>query len=191
MRVAMILAVGLTLAAHPAAAADGKALFADKGCPACHGEGGAQPVDSAPILAGQNGTYLGKQLKDFAENHRATTTPLPMPEVAKGLSSEEISTLAAWLSSLPRHGVKQDEEGEGADLFIDHGCHGCHGPGGGKPLSPDYPVIGGQKKDYLAGQIRNIRDDVRINGRARLMISFARDLTDAQVEKIAGYLAGN
>jgi len=190
MRVAMIL-VGLTLAVHPAAAADGKVLFADKGCPACHGEGGAQPVEGAPILAGKNAVYLGKKLKDFALNHRATTTPLPMPEVAKGLAAEEMTVLAAWLSSQPRHAVKQAEEGEGAELFLDHGCNGCHGAGGLKPLSPDYPVIGGQKKDYLALQLKNIRDDVRTNGRSRLMISFARELTNAQVEKIAVYLAGH
>lgn len=190
MRFAMILAM-LALAVHPAAAADGKALFADKGCSGCHGEGGAQPVAGAPILAGQNGVYLGKQLKDFASNHRGTSTPLPMPDVAKGLSADEMTTLAAWLSSLPRHSVKQAEESEGAELFQDHGCNGCHGAGGLKPLSPDYPVIGGQKKDYLAVQLKNIRDDVRTNGRSRLMISYARDLTDAQVGTIAAYLAGN
>lgn len=190
MRVAMIL-FGLTLAVHPAAAADGKALFADKGCPACHGEGGAQPVAGAAILAGQNAVYLGKQLKDFASNHRVAPPALPMGEVAKGLSAEEMTTLAAWLSSLPRHAVKQVEENEGAELFLDHGCNGCHGAGGLKPISPDYPVIGGQKKDYLVLQLKNIRDDVRTNGRSRLMISYARELTNAQVETIAVYLAGH
>jgi len=187
------------LAAVPAVAGEpGKALFEAKGCSACHGEAGSQPVPGAPVLSGQNASYLFKQLKDLAEERRvarkgADGAPRSavMQAQAKQLSADEMKQMADWLASLPGLPAKGKAmaEGDGLDLFIDHGCNGCHGTDGRKPLT-DYPLINGQKKDYLALQIKDIRDDVRTNGRARLMISFARDLTDAQADTIAAALAG-
>ena len=36
-------------------------------------------------------------------------------------------------------------------------CSTCHGVDGDKPLAPDYPVLAGQHKDYLANSLEPIR----------------------------------
>jgi len=71
------------------------------------------------------------------------------------------------------------------------GWHCCcgrvrRGDGGRKPLS-DHPILAGRNRGCLALQLKDIRDDVRPNGRSRLMIGFARPLTDAQAERIADH----
>ncbi|HYG91258.1 MAG TPA: c-type cytochrome [Azospirillum sp.] len=174
----------------------GQALFVEKGCPACHGEDGRQSVDAIPILAGQKGEYLFKQMKDVADGRRvsgpdASGEPRTkaMKDVMGPVSEADMKVIAGWLATVPPPPVRDgvDAAAEGAVLYDEFGCIGCHGADGLKPLS-DYPILAGQTKEYLALQLKEIRDDVRTNGRARLMIGFARPLTDAQAERIAEYL---
>ncbi len=83
---------GNTLAGDVAA---GKAKSAT--CAGCHGTAGISNNPLWPNLAGQQPGYLVKQLQAFREGRR--TDPLMGP-MAKPLSDEDISNLAAWYSSL-------------------------------------------------------------------------------------------
>jgi len=82
----------------PALAAD---LAAAKGraaqCFVCHGADGLAKVPDAPNLAGQNGAYLVKALKDFRSGKRENEV---MSMMAKNLSDNDISLVASYFSNI-------------------------------------------------------------------------------------------
>jgi cytochrome c553 len=80
------------LAADPAAAKSRAAQ-----CFVCHGADGLAKVPDAPNLAGQNGAYLVKALKDYRSGKREHEV---MSMMAKNLSDEDISLVASYFSSI-------------------------------------------------------------------------------------------
>ena len=188
-----ILGALLVLCAAPAlAAADGKALFAAKGCAACHGETGAKPIPGSPALAGQSSVYLLRQMNEIASGIRSSAPVKVMKPVIEKTSPDERIALADWLVAQKpieaQTGDKAKAE-KGSELFDEKGCIGCHGADGTKPLSPDYPVLASQRKDYLMVQIKAIRDEIRSTRRARMMAANVRKLSDAEVEQLAEFLS--
>ena len=188
----LALAVGLTLTlASGAEAADGKTLFAAKGCAACHGPEGKASMAGTPHLAGQNAAYLLRQMTEIADGTRNTPPVKPMTPVIAKTSAEERKALADWLAAQtpasPASGdLAKAEKGE--LLFEENGCIGCHGASGAKPLA-DYPILAGQRKDYIATQIKAIRDELRSTRRARLMVANVRQFKDAEAEQLAEFLS--
>lgn len=84
-----------------ATAADGEALFKEKGCISCHGAEGAEPTASNyPKLKGQNQEYLVQQIKDIKSGARDNGQTVLMKPIVQGLSDAEIEALADYLSSL-------------------------------------------------------------------------------------------
>lgn len=191
---ALIAAALAALIASPALAADGKAIFAAKGCQACHGENGAKPIAGSPVLAGQSSVYLLRQMNEIASGIRSSNPVKVMKPVIDKTSPDDRIALADWLAGQkpaePMAGNKAKAD-QGAELFDEKGCIGCHGADGAKPLSPDYPVLAGQRKDYLMVQIKAIRDEIRSTRRARMMAANVRKLTDAEVEQLAEFLSQN
>ena len=189
--------IGLVLLAAvlaaPAEAADGKALFAAKGCTACHGAEGARPMAGSPILAGQNAAYLLRQMNEIADGTRSSPPVKAMKPVIDKASPEDRKVLADWLAAQkPGEAVPYDanKAAKGMELFEDSGCIGCHGADGARPLA-DYPVLAGQRKDYLMAQIKAIRDEIRSTRRARLMVANVRQFSDAQAEQVAEFLSSS
>jgi cytochrome c553 len=94
-----------TPSADSALLAKGDALYA-RGDPAtgviacqdCHGRDG-RGIGDMPALAGQHAAYLERQLRAFTDG----TRPLgvTMHGIARGLSAEERSAVAAYAQSLP------------------------------------------------------------------------------------------
>lgn len=93
--------------ADPALSAKGEAIF-KKGiesqgvpaCMACHGENGegnGKAVPPVPRLAGQNPSYLVKQLKVYQGDKRPAG--LAMHVVVQTLTEEEMNQVAAYLQS--------------------------------------------------------------------------------------------
>ena len=80
------------LAADPAAAKSRAAQ-----CFVCHGADGLAKVPDAPNLAGQNGAYLVKALKDYRSGKRENEV---MSMMAKNLSDEDINLVASYFSSI-------------------------------------------------------------------------------------------
>lgn len=82
-----------------------------------------------------------------------------------------------------------DAKLDGKALYTQKACHTCHGPDGNKTTIDTYPKLGGQNKNYLVSQVKDIRDGKRTNGLTMVMKPLVAPLTDAEIEAIAEYLA--
>lgn len=93
-----MLAFATLFLSSPAAAQDGKALFTQKGCPACHGPNGDKPLQpSYAKLAGQNADYIVAQLKAFKAQERKGGQSALMWGMAAQLNENEMKAIAQWL----------------------------------------------------------------------------------------------
>ena len=86
----------------------------DRGIPACascHGPDGLGIGRGIPPLAGQPAAYLAQQLGNWRRGKRRSDPDGVMLEIARSLTSEEISAVAAYGSALPR-GAQRRESAE-------------------------------------------------------------------------------
>ena len=89
------------LAAGPAAALDGAALYTTKTCVACHGKDANTPImPNYPKLAGQNAEYALNQMKDIKSGARTNGQTAAMKGVMHLVSDEELKAIADWLATL-------------------------------------------------------------------------------------------
>lgn len=95
-----VLVAGLVLGGGSAASgSDGAALFKSKGCPACHGVDGSYPVNpDYPVIAGQNASYLVRQMRDIRDGRRSNGLSQMMREAVAPATDEEFSVISAWLA---------------------------------------------------------------------------------------------
>lgn len=84
--------VSVAQAADPAA---GRKLAGQ--CRTCHGLDGIAKIPIAPNLAGESQIYIEQQLKAFRSGKREHEM---MSVVAKNLTDQQISDLAAWYESI-------------------------------------------------------------------------------------------
>lgn len=68
-----------------------------RACAACHGIDGLSKMPMAPNIAGSPAMYLEKQLQAFRSGERKDDT---MSLIAKPLSDDDITDIAAWYSGL-------------------------------------------------------------------------------------------
>jgi cytochrome c553 len=165
-------------------------------CQGCHGEEGNSTEPTAPKLAGQYGPYISKQLRNFQDGIR---THQIMSDIAKTINDDDLADIAAYFASRKKMKGAGSENKVGKELFL-HGdmsrmmvaCVNCHGVNGkGKtPINSVFPVIGGQHKDYLRGQIINFRAGDRSNSPGGVMNIITQRLTDAELEALADYVSG-
>ncbi|HUG26286.1 c-type cytochrome [Piscinibacter sp.] len=90
---AAVAAAGCPAAADDIAAGRAKALA----CAVCHGPLGVSTQLDAPHLAGQPAVYLATQLRAYRSGGRKHEV---MAVVAKPLSDDDITQLAAWFSAI-------------------------------------------------------------------------------------------
>lgn len=64
-------------------------------------------------------------------------------------------------------------------------CFSCHG-GNGISMSGNWPNLAGQKQPYLIKQLKDFRSGKR---KDPMMEPLAKDLSDDQIAKIAGYFS--
>jgi len=181
---------------------DGRALFRGKTCIACHGKDGAKAIQNYPELAGQEKTYLYNQMKDIAsgtrvsgKDERGYPRSQGMKDIMHLVSDPELKAIADWLATVPLPvprkldpPVTPETMEAGKKAYTQGGCQTCHGVNGLKPL-PTYPLIAGQKREYIALQMTELRDGIRTNGKSKLMLPFAKKLSNEQIELIATYLS--
>ena len=184
------------------AALNGKSLFATKTCVACHGKDGAKPRLVYPILAGQDSKYLLEQMGAIANGTRVAAPDDSghprtdgMKDVMHLASQEERVAMANFLASQPapkpialNPAPDSERLAAGKDAYLKGGCVTCHGADGLKPLA-SYPFLAGQKRDYLALQMTDIRGGIRKGGKVSAMLPFAKKLDDAKIGLIADYLS--
>jgi cytochrome c553 len=189
------LAIGMSVevqAAGDAAAGKAKSMV----CAACHGadgNGGADPL--WPKLAGQDSSYIAKQLHDFKSGKR--TDPI-MIGMAAGLSDSDVLNLAAYFSSQKnKPGMAKSEDlvkigerlfrGGDAKMGIT-ACMSCHGPAG-MGVPPRFPRVAGQNQAYTTKQLLAFKNGTRTNDGVT-MTSIAFLLSEQQIKALSDYMAG-
>ena len=80
-------------------AEDGASLFVSKGCSACHGSKGMNPVAPMyPNVGGQNKEYTINQLNDIKSGKRVNGMAGMMMGIMATINDEEIVKLADFLA---------------------------------------------------------------------------------------------
>ena len=151
-----------------------------KACMGCHGVDGNSAIPGFPKIAGQNATYIIKQLRDFKSKARMDgwkgdktkkdsqygVVPGTMNGQVASLSEEDILNLAAYFSSKKIKPGMSDAQLKALGKKIYTGgnkktgvpaCMGCHGPAGEGNNAALYPAIGGQHAAYTEAQLKHFR----------------------------------
>ena len=178
----------------------GRAVAAVGGCFACHGETGVSTDPDIPNLAGQPPDYLINQLRAFAAVPPtglgglwvASRTHPNMSPRADRLSEVEIEDLAAYFSvqacPAPKASPSETPPSRAAR------CLTCHGDAE-KREAQGIPIFSGQKRGYLARQIRLLRagaldrEDGPVARSHPVMGLEAGVVSDADVDALAAYLS--
>lgn len=137
----------------------GRALYV-KHCSACHGNNAEGDANTAtPVLAGQIGSYVIKQLADLAEGQR------DVPEMHTRMARIELGQpqamrdLSSFLGALPADEEVQHGDGMrlalGADIYKS-ACAQCHGARGEGDEERAIPAVRGQHYSYLLRQARQL-----------------------------------
>ena len=184
--------VQLALAQGDAAVGRSKAAI----CATCHGAEGNSELSMNPKLAGQNATYITKQLMDYKSGVRSNQT---MSAMVLNLSEQDMQDISAWYSS-------QQVTLQGADpKFVELGeslyragnkelavaaCSACHSPTGRGNAPAGFPSLGGQHAEYTLQQLKDFRAGVRQNDESSMMRMVVERLTDRELEALASYVSG-
>lgn len=179
-------------AAAPALAADGKQLFADRGCTACHGEDANTPLEPGyPRLAGQNAGYMLNQMKDIKAGKRANGLSVDtMKPILEEVSDDEMRALADYLAGLTNPAMAATPAADaGRKLYATKTCIACHGKDGKKPIMKTYPFLAGQDRQYAFNQMKDIKNGVRENSNANAMKTVMHLVSDQELEAIAAFLS--
>lgn len=180
----------------------GKKLFMRKTCMACHGRGGKKAILAFPNIAGQDKIYLTNQMKHIASGKRlASNDPIGNPRTAgmKGVmhlvNKKQMKKIATWLSKEKPAPLHKDTKNldparvkKGMKLYKKLKCQNCHGKGGKKPLK-GMPFIAGQKHQYLALQMIDLKSGIRKNGKSGMMKSFIKKASEEDIKLLSEYLS--
>ncbi|MES1941622.1 cytochrome c4 [Salinisphaera sp. T5B8] len=166
-------------------------------CAACHGPQGNMQSEQFPKLAGQGAPYIYEQLKLFKSGERQNAI---MAGQAAGLSDEDMKNLAVYFAAQQTRPGAADVSVAPAGAVLYHGgnadkgvpaCSGCHGPSGLGNAAAKFPRLSGQSPQYIATQLKAYRSGDRSGYRnATIMNGVAENLTDADIQALASYVAG-
>ncbi len=192
--IAFALAAIVTTASADGDPAAGKEKSAT--CAACHGADGNSANPEWPKLAAQHAPYLYKQLMEFKSDKRENAV---MKGMVLALSEQDMKDLAAFYATQSASGGFVDEALIDAGRRLFHGgnartgvpaCMGCHGPAGGGDPRAGFPRLAGQHSAYIALQLDNFRNEVRVNDYQRMMHEIAVKLSPAEVQAVSAYING-
>jgi len=166
-------------------------------CMGCHGVTGNSMDQLIPKLAGQYGKYIAKQVRNYQASIR---THQIMGAIAASVSDEDLADMGAYFGvqtmmsgdtpSSNQVGKNLFENGDMSRMQVP--CNNCHGASGKgqNPRNSLFPVIGGQHKGYLLGQLRNFKKGTRNNSPGGVMNIMVQRLSDAELEALADYVSG-
>ena len=170
-------------------------------CTGCHGkEGRAAPDGYYPRLAGKPAGYLHNQLLNFRDGRRDYGL---MSELIAPLSDAYLKELAGHFAALdlpyppPQKPTLPAPELARAEKLIRNGdaarrlpaCTACHG----ERLTgtqPAVPGLLGRSRDYLNRQLGAWRSGQRRAQAPDCMADIAKALTDAEINAVTQFLAG-
>lgn len=188
-----LLAAAPATAATPAELARGEEIVQAQ-CFICHGAEGESSSPAFPRLAGQNATYIERQLADYKSGRRKSSTMQPMVE---GLNEADFKALGAFFSSRTPHMHQVDDyELAAVGRYIyrrgnpDSGvaaCASCHGEEAHG--SETLPRLAGQHAQYTVNQLKLFNKRERTNDNA-VMHAIASKLTELETKAVAAYISG-
>jgi len=171
-------------------------------CQGCHGETGNSEDATFPRLAGQYASYIAKQVNDFQRGVRANNETMAgmAATVASRQDAFDIGTYfqSQKMVDKPLADVDPKLAAKGEKIFYDgipqrnvYACVNCHGDRGkGKgPVISDFPIIGGQHRDYVIKELTDLRAGTRANDPAHMMGAIAKKLTDDEIKQLANFLS--
>ena len=202
MPLACLLGTAGAIAQTPPTADPSKArAIVSQVCVACHGLDGNSTQPANPILAGQQASYIAKQLADFkSEGGKPAQRPQNvMSAMVANLSADDMRNLAAYFAlQKPRPRAARDADLVSRGQAIYRGgvaakkiaaCSACHGPNGaGVPTQ--FPRLAGQYAEYISTQLRAFRTGARANDPNRMMRAIAEKLSDDDIAAVAEYISG-
>jgi nitric oxide reductase subunit C len=143
LRLHLVVIAGFVLAAAPwpravigASSLDGKKLFTEKACIACHSVGGPSNGPGPELTQvgyQRDAVWLHAWLTDPQKIKKGTIMPKPAWK-----SPQEMDAVVDYLLSAKRP-IPAADSSDGAKLFADYECSACHSihKKGGKPQFPD------------------------------------------------------
>ncbi|UYG03585.1 cytochrome c4 [Halomonas sp. LR3S48] len=167
-------------------------------CAACHGQNGISSAPSFPHLAGQQTTYLAKQIIDIRDGKRL------VPEMAgqvDDFSDQDAWDVAAFFTQQDANIGQADPEEEalmrGQELYragdMAKGipaCAACHGPSGDGINTAVYPALSGQFPQYVVATLQDFAAGERTNDPNGMMGDIAAKMSDADMQAVANYISG-
>ena len=163
-------------------------------CFICHGAEGESSSPVFPRLAGQNATYVARQLADYRSGKRKSTAMQPMVE---DLTPADFQALGAYFASRPTigHTVADPELAQMGRFIFARGnpysgvaaCATCHGKDAHGTDS--LPRLAGQHAQYTENQLKQFNTRERTNDNA-VMHGIASKLTELELKAVASYLSG-
>lgn len=193
--ISLVVSLGISGVAHAAGdAAAGQAKTAV--CAACHSADGNSMVGNFPKLAGQNETYLLKQLRDIKAGNR---TVVEMTGLLDALSEQDLADIAAYFSSkkVAIGQAAKDQVAAGEAIYragvADKGlaaCTACHGPNGKGVAAAGFPALSGQHATYVESTLKKFAASERNNDPAAMMRDIAAKLSEAEMKAVAQYVQG-
>lgn len=168
-------------------------------CAACHGQQGISPSGAFPNLAGQQMSYLAKQIIDIRDGNRM------VPQMAgqvDNYSDQDAWDVAAHFARQDANlGQTSDEDAEllarGEELYragdMSKGipaCAACHTPTGVGIGSAVYPGLSGQHAEYTVATLQDFAAGDRNNSPSNIMGDIASKMSDNDMEAVANYLLG-
>jgi cytochrome c553 len=179
-RLAGVFVALAAIVAFPAYAADDIASRVQV-CAGCHGQEGKSATPATPVIWGQQGNYLYKELHDYHSGARANET---MASIAKSFSLADLRSVADYFAAKPwpAAAAKAAATPPPQGLAM---CTACHGQNfeGGAPA----PRLAGLDYTYLIGAMNGFADGTRTNNLD--MPGFMQALTKSQREAMARYLS--
>ncbi len=163
-------------------------------CFICHGAEGESSSPVFPRLAGQNATYVARQLADYRTGKRKSTTMQPMVE---DLTPADFQALGAYFASRTTigHAVADPDLAQMGRFIYLRGnpysgvasCATCHGPDAHG--TDTLPRLAGQHAQYTENQLKQFNTRARTNDNA-VMHGIASKLTELEQKAVASYLSG-
>ncbi|WP_111414857.1 c-type cytochrome [Billgrantia lactosivorans] len=167
-------------------------------CASCHGQEGISSSPSFPHLAGQQPSYLAKQIIDIRDGNRE------VPEMAgqvDDFSDQDAWDVAAYFAEQDANVGQADPEEEvlerGEELYragdMAKGvpaCAACHGPTGSGINTAVYPALSGQIPEYVVTSLQKFAAGERTNDPNNMMGDIASKMSDADMEAVANYISG-
>lgn len=193
----LAIAMGLVGAAH-AQVEGNPSAGSEKAqtCVACHGQQGISSAPTFPNLAGQQPSYLAKQITEIRDGERVVPQ---MAGIVDGLSDQDIADLAAYFANQdPNLGqADPDLAQRGSELYragsLAKGipaCMGCHTPTGDGINTAKYPALSGQQPQYTVSTLQDFANGERSNDPNAIMQGIASKMSDADMEAVANYVYG-